>query len=236
MTSTLTDLTARRSLRDQGPLRTARIPLTKLRVHPRHIRADMGDLAELADSLTYDGQHQMIEVERRGAFFQILDGHRRFGAAALAGLRTLEAEIVPARTDADALAIMLTTGVHTKPLSPAERARAVRELIDAERVPTAEIAARCGVTPDTIRRWYHADTAGADPAAAVAVVPRPRRTTEDDRPRKRRTTIGVTRLTGLVDRWSDRCATGLSAEHAQALLTEIRDLTRGQLPSTGTAG
>lgn len=234
MTTTRTDLATRRSLRDQRPLRTARIPLTKLRVHPRHVRTDMGDLAELADSLTYDGQHQLIEVERRGSFFQILDGHRRFGAAALAGLPALEAEIVPARTNAEAVATMLTTGVHTRPLSPAERARAVRELIDTEDMPTAEVAARCGVTPDTIRRWYHADTVATPPAAPPVLIPRPR--AGDDRPRSRRTTVGVTRLTGLVDRWTDRCATGLSPDHAQALLAEIRDLTRGTLPKAGNAG
>lgn len=234
MTTTLTDLANRRGLREQSPLRTARIRLPKLRVHPRHVRVDMGDLAELADSLTYDGQHQLIEVERRGDFFQILDGHRRFGAAALAGLSALEAEIVPARTDAEALATMLTTGVHIKPLSPAERARAVRELIDIERMPTAEVAARCGVTPETIRRWYHADTTGARTPNAADIVPRPR--VSSDRPRGRRTTVGVTRLTGLADRWADRCAAGLSPEHAGALLAEIRDLTRGTLPPTEAAG
>jgi ParB-like chromosome segregation protein Spo0J len=227
--SNATQLALRRELSEHRPLQTARIPLAKLRVHPRHVRRDMGDLTELAESLANDGQHQMLKVEKRGDFYQILDGHRRFGAATIAGLRRLDAEIVPTCTDAEALSMMLTTGVHTKPLSVGERKHAVRVLIDEEGVPTAEVAARCGVTQATIRRWYHADDAAEiDVVQAAAVVPRPRRAA-DDRLRGKRTTVGVTRLTGLADRWTDRCASGLSAEHAQALLAEIRALAAGQL-------
>jgi ParB/RepB/Spo0J family partition protein len=231
--STATQLALRRELTEHRPLQTARIPLAKLRVHPRHVRHDMGDLTELSESLTTDGQHQMIKVERRGDFFQILDGHRRFGAATIAGLRRLDAEIVPTCTDADAVSMMLTTGVHTKPLSAAERKRAVRLLIDDEGVSTAEVAARCGVSQATIRRWYNTDDPVAPNADSntvpVVVVPRPRGT-RDNRPRGKRTTVGVTRLTGLADRWTDRCTSGLSAEHAQTLLAEIRALAAGVDP------
>ncbi len=229
--SNATQLALRRELSEHRPLQTARIPLAKLRVHHRHVRRDMGDLTELAESLANDGQHQMLKVERRGDFYQILDGHRRFGAATIAGLRRLDAEIVPTCTDAEALSMMLTTGVHTKPLSAGERKHAVRVLIDEEGVSTAEVAARCGVTQATIRRWYHAedtvpDTTPATPATSAAAVPRPRRSGEN-RPRTRRTTIGVSRLTGLADRWTERCEQGLTAEHAQALLAEIRALAAG---------
>ncbi|WP_431879204.1 ParB/RepB/Spo0J family partition protein [Amycolatopsis sacchari] len=224
-------LAVRRELAEHRPVQTARIPLAKLRVHPRHVRRDLGDLSELAESLANDGQRQIITVERRGDFYQILDGHRRYGAATIAGLPRLAAEIVPARTDAEAMAIMLTTGVHTKPLSPAERRHAVRALIDEEHMPTAEVAARCGVTQATIRRWYHAEdtapeNASASPAPRAAAVPRPRRSGEK-RPRTRRTTVGVSRLTGLADRWAERCAQGLPADQAQALLAEIRALAAG---------
>lgn len=230
---TTADLAVRRDLADHPyrPLRAARIPLAKLRVHPRHIRQDMGDLTELANSLVHDGQHQLIKVDQRGEFFQILEGHRRFAAATLAGLRTLNAEIVPARSNAEAVALMLTTGVHAKPLAPAERSHAVRLLIDEEGMSTADVAARCGVTPATIRRWYAADNDAGDgaPAAPAAPVrmPRPRRT-DDGRPLRKPTTIGVSRLTGLANRWAERCHRGLSPEHAQALLEELRALAAGQ--------
>lgn len=225
MGTTPTQLAVRRELDEHRPIRTARIPLTKLRVHSRHVRSDMGDLTELAESLAVDGQHQMITVERRGEIFQILDGHRRFGAASIARLRGLDAEFVPPRTDAEAMAIMLTTSVHTKPLSHAERALAVRALVDDERMPIAELAARCGVTPATVRRWYQAE--GTAPETSIpAAVPRPRRTGEN-RPRTRRTSIGVSRLRALADAWADRCEQGLSAEDAQALVAEIRALAAG---------
>ncbi|RSN05977.1 hypothetical protein DMC63_37850 [Streptomyces sp. WAC 05977] len=225
--SNATQLALRRELADHRPMQTRRIPLAKLRVHPRHIRRDMGDLAELAESLANEGQHQIIKVERRGDYFQILDGHRRFGAATIAGLRSLNAEIGPVCTDAEALSMMLTTGVHTKPLSAAERAHAVRILVDDENLKFAEVAARCGVSEATIRRWYQADDE-PDATSAVVVVPRPRRA-RHDRQRGKPTTVGVTRLNGLADRWTVRCEQGLSAEHAQALLAEIRALAAGQL-------
>jgi len=221
-----TQLAVRRELADQRPKQTRRIPLSKLRVHPRHVRRDMGDLTELAESLANDGQHQIIKVERRGEFFQILDGHRRFGAANVGGLRALDAEIVSAVSDAEAMALMLSTGVHTKPLSPTERTRTVRALLDQEHMSLAEVAARCGVSQATIRRWHRGDDTDDVAAATAAVVPLPRNAGET-RPRTRRTTVGVSRLTSLADRWAGRCEQGLSADHAQALLAEIRALAAG---------
>lgn len=169
-------------------------PLVKSRVHPRQVPHDLGDLAEPADSLTHDGQHQLIKVERRGDFFQILDGHGRFAAPSIARLRHLEAMIVPVTTDAEAVAVTLTTAVHAKTFSAAERLRGTA----ADR--RGSHADRRSVSAATIRRWYHEDTetepAGEQPAShAQKKVPRPCRTGE----RRKPTTVGVRRLTGLAE-------------------------------------
>ncbi|MFI5614685.1 ParB/RepB/Spo0J family partition protein [Amycolatopsis sp. NPDC051903] len=235
MTTTTTDLAIRRELREHAGIRTAMIPLGKLRVHPSHIRSDMGDLTELASSLAHDGQHQALEVERRGSFYVILDGHRRFGAAAIAGLARLRADIVPARSTADAVTTMLTTGTHTKPITAAERTHAVRILIDAEHLSVGEIAARCGVSGPTIRRWYagtdttistDASPASEPDTAAPGIVGQPRRTCPAPRRGKPRI-VGVRRIAGLIDRWSTRCQDGLSGDAAQDLLAEMNALITG---------
>lgn len=228
MTTTTADLAVRRELRDHAAVRTALIPLGKLRAHPSHIRRDMGDLTELAASLRHDGQHQALEVERRGEFYLIHDGHRRFAAATIAGLARLRAEIVPARSTADAVATMLTTGTHTKPITSAERTRAVRILIDKEHLAVGEVAARCGVTGPTVRRWYAGTPDPAPPGAAPADGADAAQTRRPGPRAPRRgapRTVGVRRITGLADRWSNRCQNGLSSKDAQELLADIRALT-----------
>lgn len=212
----MTALAVHRELAEQRQVRIARIPVAKVRLHPRNVREDLGDLTELASSLRHEGQHQLVTVHRKGEYFELIDGHRRYGAAVIAGLRTLQAQIVPTRTDAQVLATMLTTGVHSRPLSEAERSRAVRALLEQEHVPIAEVAARCGVTPATIRRWRdRGHPSPAEPAEPVA----PRR-------RRRRTAVGVGALTELATRFEQLCTpVGLSLADTVALLGEIRALT-----------
>lgn len=236
-------VTARRELDAHRPLRAVRIPLDKLRVHPRHVRTDMGDLAELARSLATDGQHQMIKVERQGEYFVIHEGHRRFGAAVIAGLRSLNAEVVPPRSDADAVATMLSTSVHTRPLSASEQRDAVRYLVDTEQMSVAEVAGRCGVSVQTVRRWYQAPLAGHPSESSEQDTESSPASTRCEQPRRRRqrTTIGVVSLRNLIDRWGPRCTGGLDGTQAADLLEEIRALltagtTPGTAPQDSTAG
>lgn len=208
----------RQALAEQSPLRTARIPLGKIRVHPRNLRLDLGDLTDLAESLKADGQHQLVEVHRKGEFFELLDGHRRFGASVIAGRRTLDCVVVPRRSDADAIRGMLATAVHARPLSPEERARGIEALI-GEGVTVTQIAADLGVTPDTVRRWR----------AWEQVETAPRRPVVVHRPHRTPTTVSVRRVGELADRWTSRAADGLTADQAAELLAELRALANGQV-------
>jgi ParB family chromosome partitioning protein len=201
----------RHELDEHRPLQLVRIPLNKLRVHPQHIRTDLGDVRALADSLKVDGQHQPIEVHRRGTYVEIVDGSRRFTAAGIAGLRTLQGSVVPARTDAEVITAMLTTGVHTRGLSPEERAAAVTMLLADYDIKVKDLAARCGVTPQTVRNWR--DQAQMPDARSR------------QRTRRRRTTVGARKVIEVVDRWSRRCGEdGFSRADALELLGELREL------------
>lgn len=215
---------------DAPASRLARISLTKLRAHPRNVRMDLGDLSELADSIRAEGLHQPIQAQPLGGgYFVIVDGHRRFGACVLAGLRTADVLIGPARTTAQIVATMLTTGVHSKPLSLTERQRALHILLDEERLPVSEVATQLGVTAATIRRWRDGDPARerAERSPGEATSTRPA-TAGPSRPPSN---VGVRRITALADRWTgrlDEC--GLTADEAQLLLAELRALNAPAQP------
>lgn len=205
-----------------GPqqLRIAQIPLTRLRTNQINPRIELGDLTELAESLKASGQLQAIEVRRLGGgYFEITDGHRRFGAAFLAGLRSLKAEIVD-KTDAEVMATMLTTGVHARPLSAAERRRAVLYLLDEAHMPVVQIAAKVGVSIATVYRW-RAESDPIRPSTAPTLTRSNR-----GRPGHARTQVGVRQIHALADRWADRVdEDGLAATDARELLDELRGLT-----------
>lgn len=233
MTTTPTDTPA------TPTARLARISLTKLRAHPRNVRMDLGDLSELAESIRADGLHQPIEVQSLGGgYFGIIDGHRRFGACVLAGLRAADVLIVPARTTAQIVTTMLTTGVHAKPLTLAERQRALRILLDEERLPVSQVAAQLGVTAATIRRWRDGNAAAVrttpleSTAESSAATPQP--TEPSGRiPRYRQSkTVSARKVTMLADEWAERVGEhGLAADDVHQLLAELRALTAARTES-----
>lgn len=220
---------------DAPTSRLARISLTKLRAHPRNVRMDLGDLSELAESIRAEGLHQPIQVQPLGGgYFVIIDGHRRFGACVLAGLRTADVLIGPLRTTAQIVTTMLTTGVHSKPLTLGERQRALRVLLDEERLPVSEVATQLGVTAATIRRWRDGDPARrayvtTERPPAHATSSRPAATGSSRPP----SNVGVRRIAALADQWAgriDEC--GLTFDEAQLLLAELRALTAPAQPRT----
>jgi ParB/RepB/Spo0J family partition protein len=208
--------TTRHALANQAPLRVARIPLHKIRVHPRNLRLDLGDLTDLAESLIHEGQHQPAQVHRRGEFFELLDGHRRYGASVIARRSTLDCLIVPVRSDAEAIQVMLATGVHARQLSPGERARGIEALLGEFGQSVTDVARQLGVTPATVRRWR---AESDDPAPG----PAPRRRAAC-RPRRAPTTVSRRRVHDLADAWATRTVGGLTAEEARRLLAELYEL------------
>lgn len=200
-----------------------RIPLGRLRAHARNPRLDLGDVSELAASLK-TGQLQPIHVQPLGGgYFEIIDGHRRFGAATAAGLSALNAIVVAPRSDAQVVTTMLNAGVHSLPLSPVERQRAVCFLMAEQSMTAAQIAEECGVAVGTVYRWRSRTESSAprrEPGAPSG--PRPA-AAERKRPP---TVVRVKRVAQVADRWLPRVTDdGLSAAEALELLGELRELT-----------
>lgn len=214
---------------DLEPMRTARIPLATLRFHPSNVRRELGDLSELAQSMREFGQLQAVRVHKRGSMFELLDGHRRLGAARIAGLRTLLAEIVPVRTEGRAITEMLETALHKADLTPGERRDAINRVLEIEHCTAAELATRYGVSQGTISRWRSAgDPAPARPASRMAPADGRRRVQHRPRP------VQAAKVGEFADRWTERAAgAGLDAAGVAELLDELRALTAAVPASDG---
>lgn len=129
----------------------AHLKVELLTAHPDNIREDLGDLTDLARSIREHGILQPITVtERRLGGFLILAGHRRLGAALLAGL-----DVVPViiRHDVDDptehVVLMLVENVQRRDLSPVEKAEAFGALRNRG-LTIADISRRTGVRQSTI--------------------------------------------------------------------------------------
>lgn len=85
-------------------------------------------LAELARSLSTQGQLQPILVKASANGFTIIAGHRRYLAARSLGWPTIEAKILPANTP-DEQILSLIENLHREPLTPVEEARVVYNLV-----------------------------------------------------------------------------------------------------------
>ena len=132
------------------------VHISRVEPHPANVRADLGDLTELADSIRVHGILQPLVVQphpaRPGAY-QVLAGHRRLAAARLARrdhvpvvVRQLRGPSAPA----DATIIMLAENLHRADLSPVEKARAMGSLRDDHDLNASQIAQLTGLAPSTV--------------------------------------------------------------------------------------
>lgn len=126
------------------------IPIENLYPNPANIRADLGDLSELAASIRAVGLLQPLVVtpRPRGGGFVVIDGHRRLGASKLAGARAVPCMAAKAAEDDQQVALMLAAAMH-KELAPLEQAEAFRSLRNRGLTVT-EIARRTGYSPATV--------------------------------------------------------------------------------------
>ena len=132
--------------------RAAYVDTCRLRAHPRNVRADLGDLRELAESIRYEGVLVPLMAERHGDHLRILHGHRRWAAAQLAGLRRVPVLIVPQHADDEAMFLMLAED-KKRPLTPEDKRSAVLTLRDEFHKTWPEIAERLGYSVPTVRAW-----------------------------------------------------------------------------------
>ncbi|MEU3020206.1 ParB/RepB/Spo0J family partition protein [Nocardiopsis sp. NPDC007018] len=144
---------ARRQLISQAagdaPADPARVPLAQLVGNPENPRESLGDLSELARSLTEHGLLQPLHVIPRRSYVQVhpehgtavgeavfvvINGNRRLAAAQQAGLETVAVHVRSPRGDEDdsevtLRAAVLAENIHRQDLHPLEEAREINKLL-----------------------------------------------------------------------------------------------------------
>ena len=124
--------------------RLVNLPLDCIEPDPEQPRQDLGDLAELADSIREQGLIQPLIVEPIDhARYRIVAGERRHAACQVAGLQTAPC-LVRTVEEHSRLALQLMENLHRKALAPLEEAKAFRRLLEEFNLTQRELAKRLG--------------------------------------------------------------------------------------------
>ncbi len=134
------------------------LPIELLHPHPDNPRKELGDLTELADSIRAKGIFQNLTVvpghkTNEGwdqSEYTVVIGHRRRGAAELAGLRELPCVVVE-MTHKDQVQTMLLENMQRVDLTVYEQAQGFQMMLDlGDTVET--IAEKTGFSKATVKR------------------------------------------------------------------------------------
>ena len=136
------------------------ISVDKLEPHPDNPRKDLGDLTELADSIKAKGVMQNLTVvpfksrtnpKFNGAGrYTVIIGHRRLGAAKLAGLTELPC-VITEMSEQEQIATMLLENMQRSDLTAYEQAQGFQMMIDFGDSVDG-IAEKTGFSKSTVRR------------------------------------------------------------------------------------
>lgn len=125
---------------------TLTVPLSKLRENPDNPRKHFAAVPELAETLLTHGVLQRIIVRREAdGQLVIVDGHRRFRAAKLAGLKEVPVEVKDL-TKQQAYEAMLVSNIQREDISALEQADSYAKLMSDFGLSADEAAARVGVS------------------------------------------------------------------------------------------
>jgi ParB family chromosome partitioning protein len=132
----------------------AHLAIEQLASHPGNLRDDLGDLTEMAASIREHGILQPLVVTEHtdGERFVLLAGHRRLGAARLAGLTKVPVVVRHGVEDSDHIVLMLVENMHRRELDPIERAEAYGALRN-QGLSLADIARRAGTAVSSVSRY-----------------------------------------------------------------------------------
>ena len=97
------------------------------------------ELAELADSIKQNGVLQPLLVRKKGDFYEIVAGERRYQAAREAGLEEVPV-IIREISDDDVFKLALIENLQRSDLSPLEEASGYRQLIKVKGLTQEELA------------------------------------------------------------------------------------------------
>ena len=98
-------------------------------------------ISELAESIKQYGILQPLLVQKKGDFYEIMAGERRWRAAKLAGLKEVPV-IIKDYTTQEVMEIALIENIQREDLNPIEEARAYQRLISDYRLKQDEVAER----------------------------------------------------------------------------------------------
>ena len=121
------------------------VPLDRILPNPHQPRTDFDEagLQALADSITANGLLQFPTVEQTDNGYQLIDGERRWRAAALAGRDTIPVIVRPPLTDQERLLLAVESNEQRSNLNPVELAQALQALADSG-LSNAQIGQRLG--------------------------------------------------------------------------------------------
>ena len=106
-------------------------------------------LAELADSIKRYGILQPLLVQKKGTFYEIIAGERRWRAAKIAGLKEIPV-VLREYNKQESMEIALIENVQRADLNPIEEALAYQRLVSEFKLTQEEIAARVSKNRATI--------------------------------------------------------------------------------------
>ena len=119
----------------------ATLPLSDIKPNKGQPRKnfDEGALDELTDSIAQNGVLQPILVRKKGRYYEIVAGERRYQASKKAGLTEIPV-IIKDISDEDVFKLALIENLQRSDLDPIEEAQGFKTLIDRTGATQAEIA------------------------------------------------------------------------------------------------
>ena len=135
--------------------------------HPDNPRKDLGDLTELAASIRSKGIMQNLTVvPREEGGYTVIIGHRRSGAAKLAGLTELPC-VITEMSPQDQVATMLLENMQRNDLTLYEQAAGMQMMIDfGESIE--DVAEKTGFSKQTVKRRLELAKLDADKLKEVS--------------------------------------------------------------------
>ncbi len=128
------------------PVRSADLPIERLRPNPFQARKTFTDLDQLAQAIRAQGFTTRLRVRPDPAasgYFQLVFGERRLRAAQLADLQAVPCDIAE-HSDDDLVEIGLAENIQRQDLDPLEEARALQAFIDQRGYSIRRLAERVG--------------------------------------------------------------------------------------------
>ena len=123
------------------------IPITSIEPNKEQARKkfDLEKLEELANSIKEYGIIQPIIVTKKGDYYEIIAGERRWRAAKMAGLKTLPC-LVREEEKQKNMEISLIENIQRQDLNPIEKARGLRMILDTYGLTQQELADKIGMS------------------------------------------------------------------------------------------